>query len=238
MRVITFSRVFPSYHPRKGNQPRVITTGEKYSYLTFAYEVDSKFQSNGNRKRYGLFKCDCGVDKKLLIYSVTSGHIKSCGCYGASQRSKSTIARNTTHGLSKHDLFKRWQKIKGRCLRATDKRCKDYGGRGITICEEWRTDFMSFYNWANNNGYSPDLEIDRRDNNSGYSPDNCHFVTTKANANNTRRNIFVEFNNQRMTLQQACESANVLDHYRMIWQRVKEGKSFQESIQQYLCQKS
>jgi hypothetical protein len=212
-----------------------ILTGTKFNSLTVVHEVDSKYSASGNRKRYFLFHCDCGVEKVILLYSVRSGATKSCGCLNIKQIREES-RKQTKHNLRSHDLYKRWQKIKGRCLRHSDRRYKDYGGRGITICNEWIDDFMSFYNWALANGYQPHLEIDRIDNNDGYRPDNCRFVTTKDNANNTRRNIHVEYQGKSMTLKQACEAADIVSHYRTIWQRVKGGKSFEESIKQYLCQ--
>lgn len=205
-----------------------IKNGDKFSRLTYITELESKYQKNGNRKRYGLFKCICGVEKRILIYSVTCGKIVSCGCYISELTSKSTTNRNTKHGLSNHDLFNRWLKIKGRCFNKKDKRYKDYGGRGIIMCKEWKEDFLTFFTWCIRNGYKPNLEIDRIDNDKDYSPDNCRFVTAKANCNNTRRNILVELHGVKMSLMQACEKVGLQKHYRMIWQRIKEGMPFDE----------
>lgn len=219
-----FATVFPHYHPK---------SGQKFNRLTFLEELDSVFQKNGNRKRYGLFRCDCGIEKRILIYSVTSGAIVSCTCYGKQIRGALAAKRNLTHGLSKHPLYSRWRKIKDRCLNIKNKRYLDYGGRGIGICEEWNNNFVAFYNWALNNGYSALLEIDREDNDKGYSPDNCRFVTGKINANNTRRNIIVMVDGRELSLMEACESIGVGSHYRMIWESVKKGNSFSEAIKKY-----
>ena len=207
--------------------------GQKTNRLLFLKETESKFAKNGNRKRMGLFKCDCGKEKIILIFSVRSEVTKSCGCYVSEKTSKANIERKT-HGMSRHNLYARWQRIKSRCLTKSNKRYSDYGGRGITICEEWKNDFMSFYNWAINNGYSPELGIDRIENNGNYEPSNCRFVTIKKNNNNTRQNIIVEYNGMKITLMEACEMIGFERRYTTIWHRMKKGKTFLEAVKSYI----
>ena len=77
--------------------------------------------------------------------------------------------------------------MKARCYDRNRDRFKDYGGRGITVCDEWRNSYESFAKWAKENGYSDDLTIDRINNDKGYSPDNCRFTTAKMQARNTRK---------------------------------------------------
>lgn len=89
-----------------------------------------------------------------------------------------------THGLSQHPLYIVWHCAVRRCTDPTDKKFARYGGRGITICDEWRNSYLSFYTWAIVSGWERGLEIDRKDNDLGYSPDNCRFITKKANSNN------------------------------------------------------
>jgi hypothetical protein len=85
---------------------------------------------------------------------------------------------------SPHPLYRLWATIKNRCYNSKNKDYKRYGGRGITVCEEWECDFMSFYSWATNNGWRKGLAIDRINNNKEYSPNNCRFVRNKINAQN------------------------------------------------------
>ena len=76
--------------------------------------------------------------------------------------------------------------MKSRCYRKNHINYDSYGGRGITVCNEWKNDPIAFINWSNKNGYSPDIELDRIDNDKGYSPNNCHWITHAENSRNQR----------------------------------------------------
>lgn len=142
-------------------------------------------EKSKSKKRFGIYKCYCGKEFKTQITSVNSGNTKSCGCYNIYQIKKT----KTTHGKSNHILIYILSDMKRRCNNPKHHQYHDYGGRGITICEEWKNDFMSFYNWAMSNGYEKGLSIDRIDNDKGYSPDNCRWTTRNIQARNTRRII-------------------------------------------------
>lgn len=90
------------------------------------------------------------------------------------------------HGLRKHPLYTRYYIIRARCYNKASKSYVEYGARGITMCDEWKEDFESFYKWAILNGYAKGLKIDRIDNSKGYSPDNCRWVTQAIQSRNTR----------------------------------------------------
>lgn len=134
--------------------------------------------------------CSCGTKGHIRVNSIIRSKSLSCGCL----KNETTRNRNLKHGHSpRHSatrIYKIWAKIKGRCLCKTDKKYPDYGGRGITLCSEW-LDYSNFLSWTLANGYSPDLEIDRRDNNLGYSPDNCRWTDRLTQMNNTRKNRYI-----------------------------------------------
>lgn len=156
--------------------------------------VDLGFvQDKYARKRRVKVKCDCGNEREHFFCVLKAGLSTSCGCYRA--ESQSTRGKNNfKHNLSKHPLFNIWRGMKGRCLNNKDKGYKDYGGRGITICDEWVNDFKAFYDWAMANGWEKGLVNDRRNNDEGYSPTNCRFITDYESVRNTRRNHNIEFN--------------------------------------------
>ena len=139
---------------------------------------------NSKRKaRYGIYKCGfCGTEFKTTINNVVQGKTRSCGCYQKRRVKES----NKTHGLGYTKLCKIWTSMKNRVFNVKNKRYSDYGGRGITICEEWKNDFMSFYNWAMSNGYSDELSIDRIDNDGNYCPENCRWTTKTIQGRNQR----------------------------------------------------
>ena len=91
------------------------------------------------------------------------------------------------HGLTKHPLYKVWQDMKTRCYNNNNVNYKNYGGRGIIVCEEWLNDPKAFYDFALSHGWSKDLTIDRIDNNGNYEPNNCHFITRAENNRNQRK---------------------------------------------------
>lgn len=103
---------------------------------------------------------------------------------------------NFKHGGKGTRLYRIWQAMKTRCLNPNFERFSDYGGRGITICEEWENDFQSFHDWSMKNGYSDDLTIDRIDNDGNYEPSNCRWVTNEVQLNNSRQCNFIEFNGE------------------------------------------
>lgn len=118
--------------------------------------------------------------------------------------------------------------MKDRCNRVNCPAYKDYGGRGISICEEWLDNFESFYRWAISNGYSDTLTIDRIDNNKGYSADNCRWITRTKQCLNTRYNKFIEYNGKTQTLKEWADELNI--PYHKTWRRLNRGWSFERAI--------
>lgn len=100
---------------------------------------------------------------------------------------------NVKHRKRNTRLYGIWLQIKNRCFNSNTGRYKDYGGRGITICDEWKNNFQTFYEWAMSHGYSDELTIDRIDNNGDYEPSNCRWVTVKIQNRNARSNHLITY---------------------------------------------
>lgn len=140
-------------------------------------------------------QCDCGNITHVLSFNLKNGKTQSCGCL-----KKDTISfRQTTHGDSLKRLYRIWRGMITRCYNVNAPNYKRYGGRGITIIDEWRTSYESFRDWALSHGYSEDLSIDRINNNNGYSPDNCRWATRVVQCNNRRSNVLISYQGETHT---------------------------------------
>ena len=135
-----------------------------------------------NKRTRWVCRCECGSEVVVEAYSLKTGHTQSCGCF---QR-EATSAANRTHGKRKTRLYRIWVCMKTRCYQKSYHAYRHYGGRGITVCDEWLNNFQGFYDWANANGYSDELSIDRIDVNGCYSPQNCRWVTMAEQNKNKR----------------------------------------------------
>jgi hypothetical protein len=147
-----------------------------------------------NYQQWVVAGCECGSVRCYRVAALRRGHTTSCGCF--MREVSGTI--NLVHGKCRHNeprhpLHGVWCGMIRRCENTTDQAYPDYGGRGISICPEWREDFMAFYNWAMANGWEHGLEIDRYPNNDGnYEPTNCRIATRSMQLRNTRKNRKIE----------------------------------------------
>jgi hypothetical protein len=152
--------------------------GNRYGFVTVIKELPL----SKSRQRVVRFVCDCKEESSTLLLNLVSGNTKSCGCLR-----KKTISKMTTkHGFSKTRIYRIFHGMKNRCFNENNQAYKDYGGRGISICQEWLDDFLSFRSFCLENGWKPGLEIDRIDNDGWYQPDNCRFVPGNVNVKNRR----------------------------------------------------
>lgn len=164
----------------------------------------------------------------MLASALKSGRSKSCGCYGA-ERSIEICGENfRTHGESKSRLYKIYCGIKKRCYNPNALNYKNYGARGITMCNEWLNSWYDFRDWALENGYNDSLTIDRIDVNGDYNPQNCRWVTCVAQANNRRANRWITHNNETHTV---AEWARILDiPYKRLHKKINNGMTLSEII--------
>lgn len=174
-------------------------TGQKFGRLTVIglHETET-------RKTYWVCQCDCGNIKIVRSDSLQNGSIRSCGCLKKEQ-DKINLEANHKHNMSGTRIYEIWQGMKKRCYNPRDLRYHRYGGRGITVCNEWKNDFKSFYLWAINHGYSENLTIDRIDNDKGYSPDNCRWADRTTQCRNRSTNVNITIGNSTRTLTEWCE---------------------------------
>lgn len=155
-------------------------------------------ESGGKRRRMIQAQCECGVVKYYDFDIVKRGDVKSCGCYKADLFK--VQPNNITHGLRKHRLYSIWRGIKDRCFNPNHTSYARYGGKGITMCDEWSNDFLSFYNWSMANGYNDLLTIDREKNEEGYYPGNCRYRSYAEQRRNSSQVIWITAWNQTKCL--------------------------------------
>lgn len=171
--------------------------------------------------------CDCG--NKLIVKEslIREGAVKSCGCLKKEYAEKG----NVVHGYNKTRIQRIYNAMLRRCYSKKHIHYKNYGGRGITICDEWlgENGLKNFGEWALKSGYNDNLSIDRIDNNGNYCPKNCKWATPLEQQNNTRYNRILEYNGEKLTLSQAARKYNLDIH--TLYNRIKKWKDIKKCIE-------
>lgn len=183
--------------------------------------------SYSHTNKYGgacwLCICVCGKNKIINYSSLIQGLSKSCGCLHK-ERISETLK---THGLTRTKEYRAWIFMKHRCYNENDKRYKDYGGRGINVCNRW---IDSFENFLADMGQapSPKHSIDRKENDGNYEPGNCRWATQKEQQNNKRNIIHVTYNKETLCLNSFCKKYKL--KYTTIYSRLKRGWSIEKTL--------
>lgn len=194
-------------------------TGQRFGRLVVIKEAG---RSSDGHVRW-LCKCDCGnYTSTPSTKTLRNGTCRSCGCIERERPNKQT------HGKSNTKLFAVWNAMKQRCYNPNNRSYKNYGGRGITVCQEWKEDFQTFYDWAIANGYKKGLEIDRIDVNGNYEPDNCRWTTSKKNNNNRRNNVKIKIGREEHTVAEWSEITGIPRS--TILERFRSGKPLEEIL--------
>lgn len=179
------------------NRPYEDLTGQRFGRLMVIKRVANKYN-----RIFFLCKCDCGNEKEICGKRLSIGQTRSCGCLAA----ESIRNRSLKHGYAnKERLYRIWKGMRQRCNNVNNPKYKDYGGRGVKICDEW-DNYLVFREWALQNGYTDELSIDRVNVDGDYEPSNCRWSTDNTQANNKRINHYVTINNETHTL---AEWANI-----------------------------
>ena len=191
------------------------------------FEVtDVKYDSEQKRQLWTLRCVHCGLVKQTYNgkdYAKGKNH-GICKCQHTKKLYSEKPQKIKKAKMQDHPLYCRWESMKSRCYRKSDKDYPNYGGRGITMCDEWRYDFWAFVDWAMENGYRDGLTIDRKDNDKGYSPDNCRWIT-RYEQNQNKRNIPLY---DGMTLPDWCLEHDV--SYDRVVTDLRNGVSFEEAV--------
>jgi len=205
---------YPSYMRKK-----IDLTGQRFGRLV-ALHQDIREKPG---RAYWVCLCDCGKETTVRGGNLRSGDTRSCGCLSREVAQQ----RATTHGLSKHPLFKVWCNMRQRCSNPRTANWAPYGGRGIVVCDRWKESFQAFYEDMSPT-YQVGLQLDRIDNDGPYTSENCRWATRDQQGNNRRPNRRLAFDGQIHTV---TEWADLLDIDRQaLYARLSRGWSVERVL--------
>lgn len=202
--------------------------GKQFGRLTVLERSNDTYDKSG--RRYITWKCLCTCGN--ITYVTTNnlhGKTTSCGCYLKEVAGKQTLK----HGYRKTRLYRIYNGMKQRCNNPNRSGYENYGGRGISVCDEWNKPdgLKAFAEWALANGYEDGFSLERKDVNGNYEPNNCCWIPFKLQAKNTRRTVRVVFNNKTMIMSDFAKLIKV-DH-RVVSRALKNGMTPEEIVERY-----
>lgn len=201
-----------------------VNKGERFGMLTVQEE-----SSPINKRRTFICKCDCGNTVKRSLKALKKNSISSCGCYHAAYNNSPRPERQSeNHEFVKTRLYSIWCDMKKRCYSKKSRAYKWYGAKGVIVCSEWKNRFLSFREWALNNGYSDDLTIDRKDSDGNYEPGNCRWIPL-SEQNKMKDNRRVDFNGKFISVSELSRLTR--KPYTTLIGRLNRGLTVKEAIQ-------
>lgn len=199
-------------------------TGQKFGRLTVIERADGYIGRNGKPRRRWLCECDCGERTLATTQDLRKGDKKSCGCL----KRELSVSMNTKHGDKGKRLYRIWIAMKRRCANPGNTDYHRYGGRGVSVCDSWRTDYKAFRTWALENGYNDSLTIDRIDVDGNYEPNNCRWVTMKMQSNNRSSNVTYTYNGETHNIREWADIIGV--PYSTLYMRLRNGWSVDKAL--------
>jgi hypothetical protein len=191
------------------------------------------YKEEAGKDKTGLrlckFLCYCGKEFISRLGDVKRNKVESCGCYNKKRIKETHTTHGHTVGIGASPEYVTWSSIIRRCERKDIPEYKHYGGRGISICKEWRDSFEQFYKDMGNRP-GPEYSIDRIDVNGNYEPCNCRWATTKEQARNKRNNIIIEYKGEKKPLIEWAEIKGI--KYNVLRDRLQRDKwSIKEALE-------
>lgn len=191
--------------------------GQRFGRLTV---LDLAERKDGHSS-WWVCKCDCGNIKEVRRSCLVKGLTKSCGCYKRDKAREHGRKMMTKHGWYGTRVYNIWHQIVDRCDNPRSTQYRNYGERGIRICEEWRNHPERFCEWAMANGYEDGLSIDRIDVNGDYEPNNCRWITMEEQQTNKRNNVLITYKGKTQCIAEWSRELGV--SYHRIYQRLNAG---------------
>lgn len=181
-------------------------------------------------------QCDCGKEIVTSSSNLRMGASTSCGCWRIERLTEHFNSQNPCFGAYKTRLYSIYINMLSRTGNPRVPSYKNYGGRGIQVCQAWKDNYKAFFDWAVANGYDDTLTLDRIDVNGGYFPNNCRWVTPKVQANNTRVNHILKFKGNSMTLAEWGDATGIPRS--VLYKRLKRGWSVEKVLTEPLRKKN